>query len=228
MTILKTAVIIYSVQSVTHTRRYYVLKGMKIKMENCTKNRILEEALVCFANNGYKGTNLRDLAAQTGITKSALYRHFESKEDIWNAVLDMMEFYYSERFGSPDKVPDVPDSCDGLVEMTVKMLDFTMHDKKVVLTRRLLLTEQFHDERAKKLTEFHFLNGIKEIYAKIFAGMMDKGILKRDDPEMLAFEYTAPISALVQEHDREPGKETEIMAQIRDFVDHFIKVFAEK
>ena len=51
-------------------------------MENTTKNRILEQALIMFAENGYKGTNLRELASALGLSKSALYKHYESKEDI--------------------------------------------------------------------------------------------------------------------------------------------------
>ena len=74
-------------------------------MENTTKERILDAALVSFAENGYKGTNLRDLAAGMGLSKSALYRHYESKEEIWNAVIDRMEAYYTSRFGSPDQLP---------------------------------------------------------------------------------------------------------------------------
>ena len=50
-------------------------------MESITKERILDAALVSFAEHGYKGTNLRDLAAGMGLSKSALYRHYESKED---------------------------------------------------------------------------------------------------------------------------------------------------
>ena len=77
-------------------------------MENTTRERILDAALVSFADNGYRGTNLRDLAAGLGLSKSALYKHFESKEDIWNALLDRVEAYYNERFGSPDNLPAVP------------------------------------------------------------------------------------------------------------------------
>ena len=54
------------------------------------------------------------------------------------------------------------------------MLDFTLHDKRVIPTRRLLLKEQFRDERARHFAALHFLNGTKEIYTKIFAKMMDK------------------------------------------------------
>lgn len=194
-------------------------------MVNTTKTRILEEALVSFANNGYKGTNLRDLAAGLGLTKSALYRHFESKEAIWNAVLDMMEAYYSEHFGSPEKVPAAPGSGEELMAMTMGMLEFTMHDEKVILTRRLLLTEQFHDERARCLATKHFLTGTKELYTKLFAEMMENGVLKKDDPEMLAFAYTAPITALIHLCDREPERELEITEKIKAFITHFIVTY---
>lgn len=196
-------------------------------MVNTTKTRILEEALVSFANNGYKGTNLRDLAAGLGLTKSALYRHFDSKEAIWDAVLDMMEAYYSERFGSAEKRPETPKSCDELRAMTLRMLQFTMHDEKVILTRQLLMTEQFHDERARRFATQHFLTGTKEIYTKIFAEMMENGVLKKDDPEMLAFAYTAPITALIHLCDREPEKEPEIVRQIESFIEHFITTYAK-
>ena len=160
-----------------------------------------------------------------GLSKSALYRHYESKEDIWNAVIDRMEAYYITRFGSPEKMPSSPKSCDELFAMTMRMLDFTMNDKKVILTRRILLTEQFRDDRARRFATLHFLTGTKNIYAKIFAEMMDNGLLKKDDPDMLAFAYTAPITALIHTCDREPEKKTEIRQQIEAFVRHFIKVY---
>ena len=197
-------------------------------MENTTKERILDAALVSFAENGYRGTNLRDLAAGLGLSKSALYRHYESKEDIWNAVFDQMETYYVSRFGSPEKMPLTPKSCDELVAMTKRMLDFTMHDKRVILTRRLLLTEQFHDERARHFATMHFLTGTKDIYTKIFAEMMENGILKKDDPDVLSLAFTAPITALIHYCDREPEKEPEILRQMEAFVKHFIRTYGRE
>ncbi len=194
-------------------------------MENATKEKILDAALVSFAENGYRGTNLRDLAAGMGLSKSALYRHYESKEDIWNAVIDRMEAYYTERFGSPEKTPPVPESCEELIHMTMRMLDFTMHDKRVILTRRLLLAEQFRDGQARQLATLHFFSGTKDIFAKVFAGMMENGILKKDDPELLAFAYTSPITALVHLCDREPEREAEIIEKTEAFVRHFIGTY---
>ena len=196
-------------------------------MESTTKEKILDAALISFAENGYKGTNLRDLAAGLELSKSALYRHYASKEDIWNAVFDQMEAYYVSRFGSPEKMPPTPKSCEELITMTMRMLDFTLHDKRVILTRRLLLKEQFRDERARQFATLHFLNGTKEIYKKVFAEMMENGILKKDDPDMLALAFTAPVTSLIHYCDREPEKEPEIMRQIEAFVKHFIKIYME-
>ena len=159
------------------------------------------------------------------MVKSSIYKHFENKEDIWNALLDEMIAYYDARFGSPERLPPVPDSLEGLVEMTLRLVDFTVHDEKVVMTRKLLTIEQFRDDRARDLATKHFLTGLRDMFTPIFAGMMDRGLLRRDDPAMLAFAYTAPISALIHLCDREPEKAGEAMTQIEAFSRHFIKTY---
>ena len=194
-------------------------------MAKDTKERILAVALDLFSQNGYAGTNIRELTASLGLVKSSLYKHFESKDEIWNSLLDEMIAYYGARFGSPEHLPPVPDSLEGLVAMTMQMADFTIHDERVVKTRKLLTIEQFRDERARALATKHFLTGLKDMFTPIFAGMMDKGLLRRDDPAMLAFVYTAPISALIHLCDREPEKTNEAMAQIEAFSRHFVKVY---
>lgn len=193
-----------------------------------TKERILEEALVSFVENGYKGTNLRDFAAGMGLSKSALYSHYESKEAIWNALIDRMEAYYSERFGSATHMPESPKTCDELFQLTMQMVDFTIHDEKIILTRKLLLTEQFHDERVKKLATEHFLNGTKAIYKAVFAEMIENKLLKEEDPELLAFVFTSPVTALIHYCDREPEMEPVIMQQIEAFVKHFIRTYGKE
>ena len=192
-------------------------------MAKDTKERILTTALEMFSRNGYAGTSLRELAAALGLVKSAMYRHFESKEAIWNALLDAMIAYYGERFGSPENLPPVPDSPEGLVQMTMRMVNFTVRDEKVVMTRKVLAIEQFRDTRALALAGRHFLTGLTEMFTPVFAGMMDRGLLKRDDPEMLAFAYTAPISALIHQCDREPERVEEILARVEAFSRHFAK-----
>lgn len=191
-------------------------------MARDTKSKLLESALEMFSKNGYAGTNIRELSASLGLGKSSMYRHFESKEEIWNAMLDEMEAYYEERFGSLKKLPAIPGSTSELKELTLRMLDFTIHDEKVMMTRKLLLTEQFRDERVRMLATKHFNVGLESIFTKIFAGMMENGLLKSGDPAMLAFAYTAPISTLVQLCDREPEMREKTLEKIKAFIEHFI------
>ena len=196
-------------------------------MAKDTKQRILDEALAMFAQRGYEGTNMRELAQTLGLGKSALYKHYASKEDIWNSMLDALEAHYSASFGSDDNLPPIPSSCDELVEMSMQMVGFTLHDERIVLTRRLLLAEQHRDERAKALASEHFLNRLERIFAHVFAGIMDKGLLKRCDPQLLALGYTAPISALIMERDRYPERESEIAGRIRTFATRFVEACKE-
>ena len=194
-------------------------------MAKDTKERILEAALEMFSQKGYAGTNIRELTASLGLVKSSMYRHFKSKEEIWNTLLDEMIAYYGARFGSPENLPPIPDSLEGLVAMTRHMTDVTIRDEKIIMTRKLLSIEQFRDDRARDLATKHFLTGLKEMFTHIFTGMMDKGLLQKEDPEMLAFAYTAPISALIHWCDREPEKTEEAMAQIEAFSRHFVKTY---
>ena len=196
-------------------------------MGNETKDRILDEALISFVENGYTGTNLRDFAAGMGLSKSALYSHYKSKKAIWNALLDKMEAYYNERFGSPEHLPQIPESCDELLSLVMHMVDFTIHDKKIILTRKLLLTEQFHDDRVKSLATEHFMNDTKAIFKSIFEKMIDAGLLIAEDPDMLALTFTSPVTLLIHYCDREPEKEPEIMQQIEAFVKQFIKMYGK-
>ena len=197
-------------------------------MAKDTKERILAAALDLFSQNGYAGTNLRELAGTLGMGKSSMYRHFESKEEIWNTLLDELIAYYEARFGSPEHLPPVPDSPEGLTAMTLRMVDFTVHDETVIKTRKMLTIEQFRDDRARALATKYFLTGLTDMFTQLFAGMMDKGLLRRDDPAMLAFAYTAPISALIHLCDREPAKADEALAQIEAFSRHFMKAHGVK
>ena len=196
-------------------------------MAKDTKEKILAAALDMFSQYGFAGTNIRELAGSLGMGKSSMYRHFESKEDIWNALLDQMIAYYGEHFGSAEHLPPVPNSLEELTQMTMRMVNFTVHDERIIMTRKVLTLEQFRDVRARELATKHFLTGLTDMFTHVFTGMMDKGLLRKDDPKMLAFAYTAPISALIHLCDREPEKTEEAIKQIEAFSRHFIKTYGD-
>ena len=196
-------------------------------MASDTKERILEAALEMFSQNGYAGTNIRELSASLGLVKSGVYKHYESKEAIWNALLDEMIAYYGEHFGSAERLPPVPDSLEALTRLTMQMVNITVHDEKIIMTRKVLTLEQFRDGRARELATKHFLTGLTDMFSRIFTDMMDKELLRKDDPEMLALAYTAPISALIHLCDREPEKTEEAIRQAEAFSRHFIRVYGQ-
>jgi len=194
-------------------------------MAKDTKEKILTKALEMFSRKGYEGTNINELMASVGLVKSAMYRHFNSKEEIWNALLDRLIAYYEERFGSAENLPPVPESPEELLAMTMRMVNFTVHDETVVMTRKLLTIEQYRDERARKLATKHFLTGLTEMFSHVFSGMMEKGLLRRENPELLAFSYTAPISALIHLCDREPDRTDDALDRIEAFARLFIQTY---
>ena len=194
-------------------------------MGSGTKAKILDSALRIFARDGYAGTNIKDIAESVGIVKSALYRHFDSKEAIWNAVFEMMISYYGEHIASAADLQHVPQSTDELYEMTMRMVDFTVHDEKVILTRKILLTEQFRDDRVRALATGYFLDDIEAVFEKVFASMMDAGVIRKADAKLLALSYTSPITSLIHLCDREPDRIPEAVGRIESFIRQFTDTY---
>jgi AcrR family transcriptional regulator len=52
------------------------------------RESLLAAAAVAFARAGYAATSMDDVAAEAGVTKLIVYRHFDSKEALYRAVLD--------------------------------------------------------------------------------------------------------------------------------------------
>ena len=69
-------------------------------MAGDTKERILETALELFAQNGYLGTSMNDIAGRLGFTKAALYKHYTSKQEILDSIVERMNEMDYERADS--------------------------------------------------------------------------------------------------------------------------------
>lgn len=56
--------------------------------EVSVQQRLMDSAVLLFTTRGYAATSVREIVEMAGVTKPALYYHFESKEGIYLAILD--------------------------------------------------------------------------------------------------------------------------------------------
>ena len=190
----------------------------ELEEDMSTKEKILDAALTLFAENGYDGTSVEQIASIVGIKAPSLYKHYKGKEDILNALIDSAEARYEEMFGSEKNIGKVPQSREEFIKVTLKRISFTIKDPVIRKTRMLLVQEQFRNERISEA-------GIQRMFAKIIKGMMDEGIVVEDDPELLAVELTAPAVLQIARSDRQPQCEEECMEYIEKHLRHFCKVY---
>lgn len=56
--------------------------------ESSVRKRLIDAAILLFTNRGYAATSVREIVEMAGVTKPALYYHFQSKEGIYLAILE--------------------------------------------------------------------------------------------------------------------------------------------
>ncbi len=186
-----------------------------------TKDRILESALTLFSEKGYDGVGVDLIAENAGIKGPSLYKHFKGKEDILDALIEKAESYYQQNFGTAQNPGKTPASMDELVELSLKRIEFTLHDTMIRKVRRMLTMEQFRSHRIGLLTTKYNIDSVLGVYRELFRLMIDNGTMRAGNPEMLALQFALPVSILIQLYDREPERELEIMERIEEHFRYF-------
>jgi AcrR family transcriptional regulator len=67
------------------------VKSRREMYSEATRAALLEEATTLFAQRGYAGTSLEDVASASQVTRGAVYHHFAGKQALFEAVLDAQE-----------------------------------------------------------------------------------------------------------------------------------------
>ena len=151
--------------------------------EKSTKERILEEALRLFAKNGYLGTSMNDIARQLGVTKAALYKHYTSKQEILDSIVNRMDSLDYER-GKKYEMPQGDSETvirgyreadiDKIKQITkVQFLHWTEEEFSNCF-RKMLMLEQYRDETMAALFQKYLVSGPVSCMETIFKGLTGK------------------------------------------------------
>jgi AcrR family transcriptional regulator len=119
-----------------------------------TRERILDVALDLFTEQGFDGTSLREIAERLGVTKAALYYHFESKDDILLALhMRLHEFGKDALLKMGDEPVTLTQWRDLLDEIVDSMLAqrqlFLMHERNQAALEKMHKAE--HDAEHEDL-----------------------------------------------------------------------------
>ena len=187
-----------------------------------TKERLIKAALELFSENGYEGTSVDQIAKAVGIRAPSIYAHFKGKDEILQAVFDWVDEEYSKgmRMGIYNDA-DIGTGAE-LKAYAMKSIEFTLDSEMIKKMRKLITIEQYRNELFSEFaTRYQITNHIR-IYAPIFKRLMDDGVMIKGDPEIMALEFIAPVTLLIQRYDREPGGKDEIFKTIKKHMNVFI------
>ena len=201
---------------------------MEIKEKN-TKEKILEEALKLFAQSGYMGTSMNEIASRLGVTKAALYKHYSSKQEILDSIVERMNQMDAERtkeYEMPDG--DMEEVIAGYKNTAVeKIRQFTkvqfLHwteDEFSCCFRKMLTLEQYRDPEMAKLYQNYLAEGPLRYMEAIFSGIAESS----EDAKQLAVDFYGPIFLLYSIYDGAENKQ-EVMKLVDAHVERFSKRF---
>ena len=188
-------------------------------MAGDTKARILETALELFAQSGYLGTSMNDIAKQLGITKAALYKHYTSKQEILDRIVErmnQMDYERAEQYEMPETEPD------GFAETYLhtpvqKIRAYRTKETFSANFRKMLTLEQYRDPKLSQLYQDYLAAGPMEYMAAIFRKLTDS-----DEAAMqLALEFYGPMYLLYSVYDGAADKES-VAPLLSAHVDRFI------
>ena len=202
-----------------------------------TKQRILREALRLFSQKGYDAVSVEQIADAVGIKAPSLYKHYKSKQDIFNAIFEETAKRYgafaesiSVHLGDSGQDLQVFSAitADALVEKVKSLISYSLHDEFVSQFRRMMTIEQFRSTELSALYSQRYVAQIQNYHKGLFQCMIAAGVMVDEDPDLLAMMYDSPILILLGECDRHPEKEQQIMGTLEDHVRLFYQTFHQE
>lgn len=188
-----------------------------------TRREILDAALELFADKGFHGTGLREIARAVGVRESALYHHFASKELLFEAILtesDVSPAPVREALDGP-----LPTDLRPMFErfFTAALERFaTLRERKrynVLMSDGLRLARDGKDSFIERVG-----GAARAEMGTLMQRLVAEGRL-RGDPEMLGIELIAPAMMWRQIQALSPGHRfvTDYRTFARAHVDLFLR-----
>lgn len=187
-----------------------------------TRQAILDAALELFADKGYLGTSIRDIAGAVGVRESALYNHFSSKEAIVIGLLDAARAWNQQQLAAA-LVEPITDVRAVLEQLAATILDHFCEPRQrmlflLVMSDGMRLARQGHIDLMERMT-----SNAATFYA-FMQRLIDEGGLRPRDSHLLAMEFMGPLLLWRHFHAIDPGcaQVANRHAFARDHVHHFL------
>lgn len=148
-----------------------------------TRQRILEVAEVCFAQQGYDATGVAEICRRANISKGAFYHHFSTKQDLFlkllNRWLDRLDTQLTAIF------TEAPSVSEGLSHMT-EIMQHVIEDA----SGQLFFFLEFMNQAARDPAIWKATIAPYRRYRALFSGMIADGVaegsLREVDPDLAA------------------------------------------
>ena len=184
------------------------------KLKGNTKEIILEKSLKLFAVHGYEAVSIRQIADEAGIGNSALYRHYESKQAIFHALVNELKQRYLKQCSSVNSNIQVVETVK---ENCLKMFEYQTQNEWIVNFRQLLLIEKFKNPKMAELYKEFFVDIPLNTQKEIFIELQNQGLMTGGDPDVFAMELYAPFYLFhFVEHDY-----SELVEKYRTHAEYF-------
>jgi AcrR family transcriptional regulator len=163
-----------------------------------TRQAILDAALALFAEKGYFGTSLRDVARAVGVRESALYNYFPGKESLFEALLAAESAEKVEHLGAILDEP-VSDAHETLERLATFMLDrFVMPRQQQLF--RILMADGMRLARDGRINLIERMGSGLPRFEAIMQRLMAEGWLRDGDPELFVMQFIGPLLFWRQRH----------------------------
>ncbi len=160
------------------------------RLKGDTKTIILEEALKLFAVKGFEAVSVREIANKVGIGNSALYKHYESKQAIFDAlVVALKERYLAQSSTITSKIRGI----DELKKQAFRMFEYQTNDPLIVQFRQMLLIEQFRNPQMAEIYKEFFVDIPINREKEIFEELQERGLMVKGNARVYAMEFYAPF-----------------------------------